>query len=101
SPPYISEIDIKNYLLYIVEEKQSAASTLNQAINALKFYYGSSTRKFIYAIKRPRKERILPAVLSKGEVASIISSVENVKYRAIFMIVYSAGLQAGYAIKDR
>jgi integrase/recombinase XerD len=38
---YITDNDIKNYLLYLAEEKQSATSTLNQAINALKFYYGA------------------------------------------------------------
>ena len=48
--PYnINDSDIKDYLLYprtyskcgvyLAEEKQSATSTLNQAINALKFYY--------------------------------------------------------------
>lgn len=37
----ITEEDVKNYLLYLAEEKQSATSTLNQVINALKFYYGT------------------------------------------------------------
>ncbi len=36
-PSAITDNDIKDYLLYLAEEKQSATSTLNQAINALKF----------------------------------------------------------------
>jgi hypothetical protein len=40
-PADVRESDIKDYLLHLAEEKQSATSTLNQAINALKFYYGS------------------------------------------------------------
>jgi len=41
-----------------VEEKESATSTLNQAINALKFYYGTMLKKkFPYEIKRPRKHK--------------------------------------------
>ena len=91
SPSEISESDVKNYLLYLAEVKNSATSTLNQAINALKFYHGSMLkRKFIYEIKRPRKDKKLPAILSKQEVASILSSVENIKHKAILMIVYSA-----------
>lgn len=91
SPSEISESDVKNYLLYLAEAKNSATSTLNQAINALKFYHGSMLkRKFIYEIKRPRKDKKLPAILSKQEVASILSSVENIKHRAILMIVDSA-----------
>ncbi|MEK6808080.1 MAG: phage integrase N-terminal SAM-like domain-containing protein [Nanoarchaeota archaeon] len=41
-PSHISKNDVKNYLLYLVylaEEKQAATSTLNQAINDLKFYF--------------------------------------------------------------
>jgi hypothetical protein len=37
SPSEITDNEIKDYLLYLVEEKESATSTLNQAINALKF----------------------------------------------------------------
>mgnify|MGYP005831492309 CR=1 FL=1 len=38
-PTKINDNDIKDYLLYLAVEKQSATSTLNQVINALKFYY--------------------------------------------------------------
>ena len=87
-------------MLYLVEEKQSATSTLNQAINALKFYYGSILKKkFIYEVKRPRKDRKLPIVLSKEEVANILSAVDNVKHRAILMTVYSAGLRVGEVVR--
>lgn len=42
--------NIKNYLFYLVDEKDSSASTLNIAINALKFYYGGILKKkFAYA----------------------------------------------------
>lgn len=96
----ISDSDIKNYLVFLAEEKQSAASTLNQAINALKFYYGSMLKKrFIYEVKRPKKDKKLPVVLSKEEAAKIISSVDNIKHKAILMLVYSAGLRVGEVVK--
>jgi site-specific recombinase XerD len=100
NPSDINDHDIKNYLVYLAEEKQSATSTLNQAINALKFYYGSMLKKkFLYAIKRPRKDKKLPVVLSKEEVAKILSSVDNIKHRAILMLVYSAGLRVGEVVR--
>lgn len=99
-PSEINDSDIKDYLLYLAEEKQSATSTLNQAINALKFYYGTMLkRKFVYEVKRPRKDKKLPVVLSKEEVAKIINSVDNLKHRAILMLVYSAGLKVGELVK--
>lgn len=100
SPYAITDNDIKDYLAYLAEEKQSATSTLNQAINALKFYYGAMLKKkFVYEVKRPRKDKKLPVVLSKEEVAKILSSVDNIKHKAIFMLVYSAGLRVGEVVK--
>ncbi|MEW6068895.1 MAG: site-specific tyrosine recombinase/integron integrase [Nitrospirota bacterium] len=95
-PPEINDSDIKDYLLHLAEEKQSATSTLNQAINALKFYYGTMLKKkFVYEVKRPRKDRKLPVVLSKEEVVKI----DNIKHKAILMLVYSAGLRVGEVVR--
>lgn len=99
--PYdVCDSDIKDYLLYLADEKQSATSTLNQAINTLKFYYGAMLkRRFVYDVKRPRKDRKLPVVLSNEEVANILSSVDNIKHRALLMLVYSAGLRVGEVVR--
>jgi len=100
SPSEITDNEIKDYLLYLVEEKESATSTLNQAINALKFYYGTMLKKkFMYEIKRPHKDKKLPIVLSKEEVAKILSSIDNIKHKAILMLVYSAGLRVGEVVR--
>jgi site-specific recombinase XerD len=37
-------------------------------------------KKFLYEIQRPRKDKKLPVVLSKEEVANILSAVDNVKH---------------------
>jgi len=80
NPDEVNDSDVKDYLLHLAEEKRFATSTLNQAINALKFYYGTMLkRKFVYEVKRPRRDRKLPVVLSQEEVAKILSSVENIK----------------------
>ncbi len=100
NPSEIVDNDIKDYLVYLAEEKQSATSTLNQAINALKFYYGTMLKKkFLYDIKRPRKDKKLPVVLSQEEVAKILNSVDNLKHRAILMLTYSAGLRVGEVVR--
>jgi len=65
-PSDINDSDIKDYLLYLAEEKQSATSTLNQAINALKFYYGTMLKKkFMYEVKRPHKDKKLPCYIKQ------------------------------------
>jgi len=96
----INDNDIKEYLFHLAEDKRFTASTLNQAINALKFYYGTMLRKkFVYEVKRLRKDKKLPVVLSKEEVAKIFDSMDNIKHKAILMLVYSAGLRVGEVVK--
>ena len=53
----------------------------------------------MYEIKRPRKDKKLPIVLSKGEVSKIISSISNIKHKAILMLIYSAGLRISEVMK--
>ena len=91
---------IRDYLYYLANDKEASTSTLNTAINALKFYYGEVLgRKFVYEIKRPKKDKKLPVILSQGEVAKILSCVSNVKHKAILMLIYSAGLRLGEVVK--
>ena len=100
TPYHISNGDVRDYLYYLAEKKSSSASTLNIAINALKFYYGEVLkRRFVYDIKRPKKDKKLPAVLSQKEVSRILSSVTNLKHRLILMLVYSAGLRVSEVVK--
>lgn len=92
----ITEKDIKSYLFHLVDEKKVSTSTLNSAINALKFYYGSVlNREFLYEIKRPKKDKTLPVVLNRKEVSKILIAPSNIKHRAVLMLIYSAGLRVG------
>ena len=99
-PKNVDDEDIKKYLYYVVEGKKVSTSTLNIIINALKFYYGEILKKnFIYEVKRPKKDKKLPVVLSREEIAKILSSVDNIKHRALLMLAYSAGLRVGEVVK--
>jgi len=101
-PYQISNEDIRNYLYHLAEKKNCSASTLNIAINALKFYYGEvQKRRFVYEIKRPKKDKKLPVVLSQEEVSRIFAVVFNIKHKLILMLMYSAGLRVSEVVKLR
>jgi integrase/recombinase XerD len=55
--------------------------------------------RIIVEVKRPRKDKKLPVVLSKEEVVKIFNSVYSLKYRAILMLVYFAGLKVGKVVE--
>jgi len=102
APSEVNDNDIKDYLLYLAEEKESATATINQAINALKFYYGTMLkRKFVYEVRRPKKDKKLPTVLSQEEVARVLTSLENLKHRTLLMLVYASGLRVSEVVKLR
>ena len=92
----INKQNIKDYLDYLISSGKST-STINQAINALKFYYGQILRrKFFFGeigIKRPKKGKKLPAVLSKQEIVKMINASDNLKHRLIVQVLYSTGLR--------
>jgi len=90
----INEIDINNYMKYLVGKKV-AVSTQQTAINAIKFYYeqvlGLPNR--FYNLERPRSHSALPNVFSEEEMARIIDGTENLKHKALLAIIYSGGLR--------
>jgi Site-specific recombinase XerD len=81
-------------------ERCVSESYQNIVINAIKFYYERvlGGQRKIYLVERPRREKRLPVVLSCDEVISILNCTENIKHKALLMLVYSAGLRISEAI---
>lgn len=95
-PKEINKQDIKDYLDFLFNSGKSA-STVNLIINALKFYYEQVLqRKFFIpnvGIKRPKKDKKLPIVLSKQEIVKMIKATDNLKHKLIIQILYGSGLR--------
>ena len=47
----------------------------------------------MYFVERPQKEVILPTVCSEEEIKQLLSSIKNIKHKAILSTIYSAGLR--------
>lgn len=96
SPREINRQDIKDYLDFLINNHKSSA-TINLIINALKFYYQGILRRnffdFKLGIKRPKKEKKLPIVLSKEEIIKMINISDNSKHKLIVQALYSSGLR--------
>lgn len=91
----ISIVQFKDYLhRRIINEKISVA-TINQSISAFKILQvdvlGREWEQF--KIKRPRREKKLPVILSISEVEKLISATQNIKHRALLALAYSSGLR--------
>jgi len=94
-PIDIEETEIRNYILYLIEQRKLSKSTQNQAINSIKFFYEKvmmQDRK-VYYLERPMKEKRLPEVLSQEEVFRVFEALDNIKHKAMLMLIYAAGLR--------
>lgn len=100
-PRNITNEEIKKYMLHLIDDKKWEASTVNQAFNALRFLYVELYKMpfVISSLPRPKKEKKLPDILSQEDVLKIFSCVENLKHKTLLMLIYSAGLRVGEAVR--
>lgn len=95
SPDQLGESEVKEYLLYLLKEKKASDSTVRQYYGALKFLYQTTLKRNWVIEKIPylKTKKRLPVVLDRKEVDSLFSATENLKHRAILMLIYSSGLR--------
>lgn len=99
----LTEVQIKDYLLAMINERKISSSLQNQMINAIKFYYEKvlGNERTTYFLDRPKKERRLPTVLSQEEVKSIFDHTKNLKHKCMLMLTYSSGLRRSELLNMR
>ena len=98
-PDQLGPDEIRQYQLYLVNEKKSSWSSFNQAVCGLRFLYQVTLErpwaiKHIPFGKRPKR---LPAVLGNEEVLDLLSCVPNLKHRTVLLTCYAAGLRLSEA----
>jgi len=99
----ISADQVKDFLQFSITERNLSASYVNQVISAFKILQKDILGKDWESIriKRPRRPKKLPVVLSKEEVKSMIETTRNLKHRTIIAVIYSAGLRISELISLR
>lgn len=92
--------DVRDYLLFQIEERGLSAGTISQIINSLRFLFVEVYKRpfAVGEIERPKRGRKLPVVLSLEEVRAILDGLGNLKHRVMMMLVYSAGLRVGEVV---
>lgn len=97
----ISQEDIRRYLLFLLDIRKSSAAFVNQAYSALKFLFGFLGICRELEIPRCKKEKKLPKVISKEDVVKLLSAVDNIKHKALLMLIYSSGLRVSEVVRIR
>lgn len=94
-PNEMAENEIREFLTHLAVEKNVAASTQNQALNAILFLYKEVLQKDLKEIsgvvwaKRPPK---LPVVFTREEVNRLLENLQGT-YKLIAGLLYGSGLR--------
>jgi integrase/recombinase XerD len=100
--PVCTTEECKAWLVAILDRGRSH-SYMSQAISALKLVHEAVLNRPgpMARVPRPRRERTLPTVLSRNEVRRLTEAVKDPKHRALVVLLYSAGLRIGEALRLR
>ena len=95
APDRISNRDVKAYLFHLHQNAKRSTGTCNVASAALRFFYHKTLGRTHtdYDIPIARMPKKLPQVLSRDEVARLLSHTHFPKHRVLFDIAYSTGMR--------
>ena len=95
TPDKINLKQVKSYAYHLIHSRQVSISTINQLISAWKIFQvdvlGNTWEDF--RLKRPRREKRIPQILSQQEALRLIEAPKNMKHRMILTLAYATGLR--------
>ena len=94
-PDRLSEQDIRNFFLYLIEERRLSPSTVKVYLCGIKFFFVKTLRRKwpVFDLIRAGKREKLPVVLTREEVRKIFSLINSIRNRMCLITIYSCGLR--------
>jgi integrase/recombinase XerD len=97
----ITEQQVRAYLSELSRRRLSA-STINQAISAVRFFFGEVLRRqWDLEIHYQHAPQRVPVTLTADEVSRLLTAVPNLRDRTAMEIAYAAGLRLGEVLHLR
>ena len=98
----LNQEQVLNFLHHVQQTKGYEGSTLNQCVCALRLFYRDHLERPDWTcwnkIKIKRTPP-LPTVLARDEVRTLLASVKEARFRALFSLMYHCGLRLGEACR--
>jgi integron integrase len=94
-PATLSETEVAAFLAHLAEQRRVAASTQNQALNAIIFLYDAALDRPLGDLgdfPRARRPKRLPLVLTRAEVEHLLACMEGTP-ALVASLLYGSGLR--------
>lgn len=103
SPDNLSEEEIRQFFLHLVNERKSARSTVTIYLCGIKFFFETTLQRQwnVFSLVRPTRVKKLPVVLSREEVRRILSLIRKRINRVALTLIYSCGLRVSEGARLR
>jgi site-specific recombinase XerD len=101
SPELLGPEEIRDYQLFLTNQRKLASSSIVVTTAALRFLYNVTLKRgwnLEASIPAPKQPKTLPIVLSRAEVLHFLGCVEDIKHQAILTTCYAAGLRISEAV---
>lgn len=100
APDKLTASQVREYILYLKNNKQFATGSLKVAVGGIKFFYSHTEPRDWEILKKLRipRAKTLPDVLSIAEVQRLIDAVRRPWLAAYLWTVYSLGLRLQEAL---
>ena len=100
SPAELGEAEVRQFLLHGIEVQKLSYDSYRQIYAALKFLYTVTLQRPWHVEHLPfpkRRPRRLPTILHPDELQALFAAFTSLKFRALFMTCYAAGLRINEA----
>jgi site-specific recombinase XerD len=99
SPDRLSEEQIRQFFLYLIEHRKVAKSTVTVYLSAIKFLCEKTLGRSlpVFDLVRPKRSRKLPTVLTIAEIKSILAAVRSPTIKMLLTMTYACGLRLSEA----
>lgn len=103
SPDRLGLEQVRQYLMYLREEKRCSQTHYKQAVAGLRFFYKYTLNQewLKERIPYPRNRLKLPVVLSQEEVRLVLAGIRDYRHRVVCQTIYGAGLRLMEALMLR
>lgn len=98
--PDLSSRQVLDFLIHLQNDRKLRPSTLNQAVCALRTLYRDHLGYdwTIWKDIKIKRDEPLPHVLTRNEVAKLLGTFRDDRYRTYFTLVYHCGLRMSEAL---
>jgi site-specific recombinase XerD len=101
-PATLCENQLRQYFLFLRQHKHYKRAAMKAAKFSLRCFFVESLKVSGWSVFneiRIAEPQVLPVVLSRGEVQSLLKSVTEPRFRTVLALMYHCGLRVGEAVR--